>query len=289
MFCEGSESLNFTFFLISGWSYSVYLRMQKILYCALLIGLLVSCSIKKRSYRNGYYVDWASGHKKKHSNDKNSTIVSHKPLKNESIEVEETVTQREEVTASYSNNLDFKTNSSQKQKNKTLIFGKNHQQTEECGDEINFRDGSVVKAKVVEVNEDNIKYRKCDNLEGPLFTVKKDNVESIKYKNGSTDVFVKKSKTFAGGSSAKSDGDKKKTHDLAIVALALAASSIVTGIFGAIAALIVAPIAKRKILSEPDKYDGLDLVKIAQIVSWIVIGLTVLVVAFILLLFFTLM
>ena len=57
-------------------------------------------------------------------------------------------------------------------------------------DVVSFRNGNTVKAKVIEIDDTSIKYKRFDNLDGPVFTVKKNDVESIKYKNGSTDHFV---------------------------------------------------------------------------------------------------
>ncbi|PCJ79920.1 MAG: hypothetical protein COA49_10225 [Bacteroidetes bacterium] len=53
-------------------------------------------------------------------------------------------------------------------------------------------DGSELSVKVIEITEVLIKYKLYENLDGPLYTIKKSNVFMIKYENGSKDLFGKK-------------------------------------------------------------------------------------------------
>lgn len=64
-------------------------------------------------------------------------------------------------------------------------------------DVITKSDGEEVKAKVLEVTQAEIKYKKFDNPNGPTFTILKKEVFMIRYENGSKDVFnsEKESKT----------------------------------------------------------------------------------------------
>ena len=56
-------------------------------------------------------------------------------------------------------------------------------------DVITKSDGEEVKAKVLEVTQSEIKYKKFDNPSGPTFTILKKEVFMIRYENGSKDVF----------------------------------------------------------------------------------------------------
>lgn len=56
-------------------------------------------------------------------------------------------------------------------------------------DNIVLRNGEEIKAKVQEVGTTEIKYKKADNPNGPLYTTSKSEVLMIKYENGSKDVF----------------------------------------------------------------------------------------------------
>ena len=51
------------------------------------------------------------------------------------------------------------------------------------------KDGSTILAKVLEVDETNIKYKKHSNQSGPTYTISVGNVMAINYKNGEKDTF----------------------------------------------------------------------------------------------------
>ena len=51
-------------------------------------------------------------------------------------------------------------------------------------DVIIFENGEEVEAKVLEINENEVKYRKCNNLDGPLLVVSKSKIFAIKHPNG---------------------------------------------------------------------------------------------------------
>ncbi len=52
------------------------------------------------------------------------------------------------------------------------------------------KNAEEVKVKVLEINSNNIKYKSFNNLEGPTYTINKNEVFFIKYKNGQKDVFT---------------------------------------------------------------------------------------------------
>lgn len=57
------------------------------------------------------------------------------------------------------------------------------------------KDGSIVKAKILEVGDDAIKYKKADNPDGPTYSVSKSNLTSINYANGEVEKFESSEKT----------------------------------------------------------------------------------------------
>jgi len=57
-------------------------------------------------------------------------------------------------------------------------------------DVIITKDSRKIPAKVLEVNVDNIRYKKIDNEDGPIYTILKKDVVSILYQNGQTDIFT---------------------------------------------------------------------------------------------------
>lgn len=51
------------------------------------------------------------------------------------------------------------------------------------------KDGSTILSKVLEVNTNDIKFKKFSNLEGPIYTLDKSEIMSINYENGEKDTF----------------------------------------------------------------------------------------------------
>lgn len=51
------------------------------------------------------------------------------------------------------------------------------------------KDGSTILSKVQEINENNVKYKKFSNLQGPTYTMGKADILSINYENGDKDDF----------------------------------------------------------------------------------------------------
>lgn len=56
-------------------------------------------------------------------------------------------------------------------------------------DMIKLKSGEDLQTKVIEIGTTEIKYKKFDNLDGPTYTVTKEEVVEIKYKNGTVDDF----------------------------------------------------------------------------------------------------
>lgn len=50
-------------------------------------------------------------------------------------------------------------------------------------------DGKSIKVKVLEINDQEIKYKEFDNLEGPAYVIKKSDINMIVYQNGKVESF----------------------------------------------------------------------------------------------------
>ncbi|MGE0567196.1 MAG: hypothetical protein AB7O73_04550 [Bacteroidia bacterium] len=57
-----------------------------------------------------------------------------------------------------------------------------------CGDRILFKNGNRELAKVISIDEKKIIYKKCDNINGPTYTIGKEKVHSITYVNGFSEI-----------------------------------------------------------------------------------------------------
>ena len=75
------------------------------------------------------------------------------------------------------------------------------------------KDGSTVVSKVLEVNQDDIKYKKYSNLDGPTYTIYKKEIASINYENGDRDLFGDKEDSQQSVSSPKGQSDQSKQRN----------------------------------------------------------------------------
>lgn len=69
-------------------------------------------------------------------------------------------------------------------------------------DIIVFNNGDIEKAKVIEIGQNEIKYKKISNLQGPTYSIDKSEILSITYENGEKE-------TFNGYATAPIDGNKR--------------------------------------------------------------------------------
>jgi hypothetical protein len=51
-------------------------------------------------------------------------------------------------------------------------------------DMIVLKDGDMIEAKVIEISQIEIRYKRLDNMDGPMFVIPTANVQSIRYENG---------------------------------------------------------------------------------------------------------
>ena len=143
--------------------------MQKLILFACCF-LMLACSVQKRRYQKGFYVS----HSGKKSKIKNTAIY---PI-NQIGSGEAKFFDDDNVKSSQSPTL--KTTGDAK----VLKALPN----DTC-DTMIFKDGSEISGKIIEVSPGLIKYKRCDLLSGPLYTVKKADVFMIKYSNGVREVF----------------------------------------------------------------------------------------------------
>jgi len=62
-------------------------------------------------------------------------------------------------------------------------------------DTLSMRSGENILVKVIEVGTAEVKYKKLDNLNGPVFSMLKSDLLMIKYENGTKEDFSKEEKT----------------------------------------------------------------------------------------------
>src|SRR5204862_1564342 len=110
---------------------------------------------------------------------------------------------------------------------------------EDSCDVLLFKDGSEIRAKVLEISPNEVKYKRCDNPDGPSYVSRKADLFMIKYANGSREVLKaaepeKPTPTYNYQSYKKKN--KRVTHPSAPWALVFGVLSMVVGYVGIILA-----------------------------------------------------
>lgn len=152
----------------------------KIINIGVLLLFIQSCSVTKRHYLPGYSVEWkknkvneapASGKNNIGSNSFDDAISPQEMPVSASIDKSEPYNN--------SSKTFLKLDSQKKQFPIKSIEG--------C-DVISLKNGEEINAKVLEISQTEIKYKRCDNLDGPTFIIPKSNATKIKFSNGTTEV-----------------------------------------------------------------------------------------------------
>ena len=148
----------------------------------ILITLFSSCSVEKRKYVPGYNVEW------KNSNPaagRNAFVQDNKDGERKITAAGQPAAVPIICGETTTTSADSSTRSS------FPISEKANEQInvlpDEC-DVIIFKNGDEIKAKVSEISQDEIKYKKCEDQNGPTFILKKSEVFMIKYSNGTKDI-----------------------------------------------------------------------------------------------------
>ncbi|MGE0568471.1 MAG: hypothetical protein AB7O73_11020 [Bacteroidia bacterium] len=219
-----------------------------------------SCSISKRHYRKGFFVQ------KKHSH-KSETIASNNASQNQTNSFDKKL-----IDASLSNQIVIEE-----------VLKPSITRTDTCGDKLFFKKGDILLVKVLEITDKTVRYKRCDNLTGPDYTTSKGKLEMIKYANGFSESIDAPAYDYEENSNDPYVSSKKdepteppKVHPKAWYALIWLISSILLG-FTIIISLILARQAKRDIKANPKKYKGYILASVVYTISLILICLIVLI------------
>lgn len=244
------------------------LKFQLYLFFLTSISIVLhSCTIEKRHYRSGYHVEWKSWGKNQLVKAEAKERVS-AANKTEQAETSLEASVQETIISTVQNVAENKITTS-----------------EDC-DIIILKNGDEISGVVTEVGLQEIKYKKCNNPDGPSYVLAKNDVFMIKYANGSKDIInpigqqerksivTEPSPTYYDNTSAppikhnQSSASVSKSQPWALwvaeilylLACILAVDfSFFFGliIFCLIAGLIFNIIAISQIASNPDKYDGM--------------------------------
>jgi hypothetical protein len=163
-----------------------------------------SCTVQKRVYRKGYFVQSSSQKSSVAETPANyhlKTIRSKTPVSSgETKNKRPSSPVTDDVLASVSN---------------IPSTGRNYLDAEPC-DSLFLKDGSVLEVVVKEINPKDIRYKLCDFQDGPDYLVEKFRIEAIHYKNGKIELFneptpppLPKNKPYEA---SKPKGNEKSTN-----------------------------------------------------------------------------
>jgi TM2 domain-containing membrane protein YozV len=194
-----------------------------LLYSLIGITLLNSCSVEKRVHLSGYHINWKSAKKnidtQEIADNYDSNIQIEKQsnpiLKSTSddLTIYETV-ENENIVQSSNNNNEVITNKQISKEVKKDLKIKN--KSDDCGDIIILKNGQEIKSKVYEVTNEEIKYKECNNLNGPTFNIKKSEVFMIKYPNG-TNTLISSIETKNNNTQNTAESTSNKSQTIAFI------------------------------------------------------------------------
>ena len=221
------------------------MKIKKII-LLLPILFLFNCSLQKRKYQSGYFLSWNKNNLSIAKNEKQKEFnVQKKEIKFKDISFEK------DITTSANNKI-------------TKIFNntiKNNLAFPDSCDQIIYKDGTEINAKVTEINTSEIRYKRCDFIDGPTFVEKQNKVFMIKYSNGESEMFkTEKADEYNNGKiiydSQKINDKDKETNPFSKASLICSILGVYPLIIlGSILGLIFGAIAKNEIKSEPNKYN----------------------------------
>ncbi len=143
-----------------------------------------SCTITKRHYLPGYSVEW----QKNKISERTVDLIAEDP--NPEL-VNSLVYAKPDNEMPISASIDKSEPYSNSKKTFLKLSGEKKTFTvkaiEGC-DTIALKNGEEINAKVLEISQTEIKYKKCTNIDGPTFIIPKSDATKIKFSNGTTEV-----------------------------------------------------------------------------------------------------
>ncbi len=230
-------------------------KKVNILITSFLLILLTSCSYQKRLYRNGFYVE-----KKHPTYSTNQKTVKTTLIYQQNIPIK--IRQPENIQQKTSDNKILADASHKTSLITTKYYKKSLQEDSIC-DKMLLKSGDDYLVKVLEITDTEIKYKKCNTLNGSIYIINKSKVYLIQYANGTTEHIISNSSNSIEknkASSAHHNNTNKKVrkhHRFYFAAVLWTLSSFSTSIIGLIFGMFSARRAIWEIKQNPDLYKGI--------------------------------
>lgn len=118
--------------------------------------------------------------------------------------------------------------------------------------------GAKAFGRVEEIGINEVKYRRCDNLNGPVIAIRKSDISVIKYSNGTNDYFTSNDYIPSVNKPAVNDWEySRKTEGLGLTGFITSLAGLfVAGIVLGIVSIVFGAISLGRIKREPGRYKG---------------------------------
>jgi len=222
--------------------------------------LFTSCTIQKRRYSEGFYTKWNNTNKIKiQKNLKKDILVS-----SNADSIAGSINRKSEAeneNSTYFAALNSVPEIIEENKN----YFENDSRIDGKCDVILLRTGNEIQAKVTEITPTEIKYKKCDFIDGPTISIDKKDVFMIQYSNGTKDVIstddtsAKNKREQDDYVSPKPDPEvaekDKKIEGLGIAGFVLSIIGLfIVGVVLGLLGIIFGAVSLSKIRKYPEKY-----------------------------------
>lgn len=203
--------------------------------CFLIFYFFSGCTIEKRKYRPGYNIQWNNT---KQNHNRKEVVRNNIPGEVLNIPATKlsitTASITDEIAVPLADNvrvIEYYINKKSTNHDNEL--------PEDC-DLIILKNGDEIKAKVSEISGVEIKYTKCEETNGPTYTLKKSSVFMVKYPNGTKDLISQEVSVEAKNkSNEKEDNGILGILSFVFMLMAVFLSVVTNGV----AFLVLGPIA----------------------------------------------
>src|SRR6218665_214442 len=250
--------------------------MKKAIILSLSLLLFFSCAVEKRKYQKGFYVSWnrsssRSDARTPHIHPPQAAAQTVSPLRE--AEPGGTASTGKDSRQLRSLAPESTGPAMDGPALQQMVFTKDSLKKDRC-DELIFNDGTEAKGKVTEITPTEIKYKKCDMPDGPVYVVRKSDVFMVRYANGEKEIFsAQKNTQPQTATTYTSPNVPDKMHPLAIASGIMAGMFMIpfVNIITSILAIIFGHIAIARINAKPDVYEpeGKDLAIVGIILGWL--------------------
>lgn len=253
------------------------------------IALLPSCTLQKRQHASGYHIEWH--HKKEatlryprtHASTDNLSISDEVPsaavIQSPLDDIDSELLVGADVfrpaaklawsPLKFTRDIISRTNLS-----------------DSC-DNIILTSGTQIRGKVIEIGHEDLKYKRCDNLNGPVVLLPKYHVFMVQYANGQTENFKQ---TAKANTYVAEENPRKKLDALGLVGFILTIVSIpfwwwismLIGLIAGIIGIVFGSISMARILKRPESRKGLGFAIVSLILGVVLVAISVIFIAILL-------